>query len=195
MIYEALSIISVVILMISSLILFINQNWKWNVIALAVQYLASFWLINLVWPLGMAAVKLVVGWMVCAIFGSTPNLLGSDSLSMKDVPERIFRMVAAALVWILVFSIAPDALDWIPTGMVIIWGGLILVGMGLLQLGMTNKPARTIVGLLTLMSGFEILYSVIETSILVTGLLALINLGLALAGSYLLTIGHAQETG
>jgi hypothetical protein len=192
---ETLSIISVILLMISSLILFINQNWRWNVIALAVQYLASFWLINLVWPLGMAAVKLVVGWMVCAIFGSTPNLLGSDSSTMKDVPERIFRLVAAALVWILVFSIAPDALDWIPTGMVIIWGGLVLVGMGLLQLGMTNKPARTIVGLLTLMSGFEILYSVIETSILVTGLLALINLGLALVGSYLLTSGYVQETG
>jgi hypothetical protein len=195
MIYEILSILSVLLLMISSLVLLVNQNWWWNIIALAVQYLACFWLINLVWPLGMAAVKLIVGWMACAVLGSTPYLFESDRPLMTDVPGRIFRLVTAGMVWILVFSIAPKALEWIPTGMVIIWGGLVLVGMGLLQLGMTNKPARTIVGLLTLMSGFEILYSVLETSVLVTGLLALINLGLALVGSYLLVPGQIQELG
>jgi hypothetical protein len=195
MIYEILSILSVLLLMISSLVLLVNQNWWWNIIALAVQYLACFWLINLVWPLGMAAVKLIVGWMACAVLGSTPHLFESDRSLMTDVPGRIFRLVTAGMVWILVFSIAPKALEWIPTGMVIIWGGLVLVGMGLLQLGMTNKPARTIVGLLTLMSGFEILYSVLETSVLVTGLLALINLGLALVGSYLLVPGQIQELG
>jgi hypothetical protein len=40
--------------------------------------------------------------------------------------------------------------------------------------------------LLTAFSGFEIIYAVIETSLLVTGLLAVVNLGLALVGAYLL---------
>jgi hypothetical protein len=45
---------------------------------------------------------------------------------------------------------------------------------------------RVIVGLLTVLSGFEIIYAAIESSVLVTGLLAGVNLGLALVGAYLL---------
>jgi hypothetical protein len=45
---------------------------------------------------------------------------------------------------------------------------------------------RVTIGLLTALSGFEIIYAAIETSTLVTGLLAGVNLGLALAGAYLI---------
>ena len=41
------------------------------------------------------------------------------------------------------------------------------------------------IGLLTFLSGFEILYAALENSVLVAGLLAAINLGLALVGAYL----------
>jgi hypothetical protein len=40
-----------------------------------------------------------------------------------------------------------------------------------------------------MLTGFEILYAAIESSILVAGLLAVINLGLGIAGSYLLIAG------
>jgi hypothetical protein len=66
------------------------------------------------------------------------------------------------------------------------WGSFILMSIGLLQLSLTSHPLRVIIGLLTALSGFEIIYAVIETSILVAGLLAVINLGLALVGAYLL---------
>jgi len=82
------------------------------------------------------------------------------------------------------FSVAPLVVDIIPTGLVIVWGGLILVVMGLLQLGMTTQPGSVIVGILTVLCGFDILYSSVETSVLVVGLLALTTLGLALSGSY-----------
>jgi hypothetical protein len=65
--------------------------------------------------------------------------------------------------------------------------------MGLLQLGMTTRISRIFIGLFTMLSGFEILYAVVERSILVTGLLALINLGLAIAGSYLITASNIEE--
>lgn len=58
--------------------------------------------------------------------------------------------------------------------------------MGLLQLSLTSNPLRVIIGILTSLSGFEILYAAIETSTLVTGLLAVVTLGLALVGAYLL---------
>jgi hypothetical protein len=43
-----------------------------------------------------------------------------------------------------------------------------------------------VLGLLTFLSGFEVLYAAMESSSLVTGLLAVVNLGLALAGAYFL---------
>jgi hypothetical protein len=46
---------------------------------------------------------------------------------------------------------------------------------------------------MTVLSGFEILYAAVEGSVLVAALLAIINLGLALVGSYLLIAENAQE--
>jgi hypothetical protein len=48
-----------------------------------------------------------------------------------------------------------------------------------------------VIGLLTVLAGFEILYAAVESSILVTALLAVVNLGLALAGAFFLNT--AQE--
>ncbi|NPV85569.1 MAG: hypothetical protein HPY45_06120 [Anaerolineae bacterium] len=190
MVYEVLSVISVIMLLAASLAVLITYNWRVCVLSLAVQYLAAFWLINLDYPLAMAAVKLVVGWMVCAMLGATPVDLKQPD---EQLPGRLFRLLASAMVWILVFSIAPSVLQWVPTGMVILWGGLALIGMGLLQIGMTTFAPRIVVGLLTILSGFEILYSVLESSVLVVGLLAIVNLGMALAGSYLMTVSGGLE--
>jgi uncharacterized membrane protein len=76
----------------------------------------------------------------------------------------------------------------------VVAGGLLLAGMGLLHLGMTAEILRVIPGLLTFLSGFEILYAAVETSILLAGLLAIVNLGLALTGAYLMVSASAEET-
>ncbi len=64
-------------------------------------------------------------------------------------------------------------------------GSLLLAGMGLLQLGTSAQPFRVVLGLLTVLSGFEIIYAAVESSTLVAALLAAINLSLALTGAYL----------
>ena len=61
------------------------------------------------------------------------------------------------------------------------------MGLGMLHLGMTAQPFRVIVGLLTVLSGFEALYAALESSVLVAAMLSIVDLGLALVGSYLLT--------
>jgi len=66
------------------------------------------------------------------------------------------------------------------------WGGLFLIGIGVMLAGLGNSVVRNILGLLTLLAGFEIIYAGVETSILVAGLLAILNLGVALIGSYLM---------
>jgi len=74
-------------------------------------------------------------------------------------------------------------------------GALVLVGLGLLQLGLTSHPIRVIIGLLTIISGFEIIYAVVEEPALVAGLLAGVTMGLALLGVYLIFQSSLEEAG
>jgi len=67
-----------------------------------------------------------------------------------------------------------------------------LISLGLLHLGLTTDVLRVILALLTVLSGFEILYAAVEGSILVAGLLSIVNLGLGLVGAYLL-LAQAEE--
>ena len=48
-------------------------------------------------------------------------------------------------------------------------------------------------GLLSFLAGFEVVYAALELSVVVAGLLAVVNLGLALAGAYLQTAAESQE--
>jgi hypothetical protein len=188
-----LAIIPVLLLAVSSLLLLITHNWRWLVIAMAVMYLAVFWLVASIWPIGMAAVKLVVGWMAAAVLGSSRSSISLLEAGYSSLSGRVFRALAGLLVLVMIYTVSPGVQTWIPAPMPIVQGGLILLGMGLLQLGMSTNPLRVVIGLLTLMAGFEMLYATTETSVLVTGLLGVVNLGLALVGAYTLVSGNQEE--
>lgn len=180
------SLVAVIVLVITTLFLLLNQNWRWSIIALAVQYLAVFALVLSVWPLGLAAVKLVAGWMTGAVLGySQPNLdLVEDSGTAGT--SFIFRFLVSGLVWMLVYTVTPSVVGLLPLPSTLVMGALLLIGMGLVHMGMTTRPLRVLVGLLTILSGFELLYAAVESSVMVAGLLAMVTLGLGLVGAYLL---------
>lgn len=188
--------IAVVIILITSVGLLIVRDWRWSIILLAVQYFSMFILTLNHWPLGMAAVKLVAGWMSAAILGMTRS--GFPILDFEETgiwPRgRLFRLFAAAMVLLIVSAVTPNV-DTImaDAGYAVTGGGLLLIGMGVLHLGITSHTLRVVIGLMTFLSGFEILYSAVEGSILVAALLATINLGLALVGAYLLTAENAPQ--
>ncbi len=173
------------VLMASSLILLVGVGWRGTQIALSVQYLAVFWLVTLSWPIGMAAVKLVVGLMASAVLATTQP--GVDASQAPPVPlsGRLFKVLAALLAWIVIFSISPAIEDLAHVSQATSLGSSLLLGMGLLQMGMNRQSARVVIGLLTFLAGFEILYAAQESSLLVAGLLAVINLSLAMVGAYL----------
>jgi len=212
---DAYAIYAVILVTLTSLILLVNQDWRVSIGALAIQYVGVFVLVALNWTVEMAASKIIAGWIAGAVLGmailSFPDpeaenietgkiifrkttLLIPSSTSSFNLSGRIFRLVAATLVGLTVYSMAPNASNWIQgIQLVQAWGGLMLIGMGLLQLGFTAHAFRTILGLLTTLAGFEILYSVMERSTLVAGLLAAVNLGLALVGAYLLVAPFMEE--
>ncbi len=182
---------AVLLLIAASLALLLSERWRWQILALAAQYLAAFWLISLIWPIGLAAVKLVTGWMTAAILAASQP--GHTSSEETHLSLRLFRLFAAFFLLAFALALLPTLEQQIPVQPAFLLGSLVLSGMGLLQLGITTRPLRIILGLLNLLAGFEILYASMENSLLVTGLLSLINLSLGLAGAYWL-VGPQMET-
>ncbi len=145
-----------------------DQQLARRVTGLALMYLGVFWLTGLSWPLGLAAIKLVVGWMAGAILGvSGINLL--PPTRRRWPTEWIFLGLVFILVIVAVNQLAPMILVWFPgCKPTQAWGGLLLIGSGLVHLGIASRGLRTIISLLTILAGFEILYAVVETSTLVS---------------------------
>ena len=69
-----------------------------------------------------------------------------------------------------------------------------LIGMALMQLGTNASPYLTIMSLLSFLAGFEVIHAALERSTLLTGLMASVNLGLALVGVYfIMKAGDVNE--
>lgn len=176
-------ILALVIIVLTTLTLIWGMGWRWRIIALALQYLAVFLLVSQMWPISLAAVKLISGWMAGAVIGASQRGNETDEPPLS-LSARLFRLVASGLVFVLVFSLAQQPQEWLEIGSLPFAGGTILIGMGLLMLGMASRPLNVIVSLLTALSGFEVIYAAVVTSVLVTGLLAVITSGIALVGAY-----------
>jgi len=187
--------LAVILLIVTSLSLLVTRDWRLSIIALAIQYIGVMILVSLQWPFGIAMIKLVAGWMAGAALGLTR--IGQTEVVETETSwpsSQVFRLLAGALVLLVVYPTAPKVLDWLPgVSLEQIWGGLVLLGIGLVQLGMTAQPFRVVLGLLTCLAGFEILYARVEVSLLVAGLLSGVNLGLATIGAYLLNSAIPEE--
>jgi len=187
----------IILIVATSVGVLLSRDWRWLIIFLSTQYVGTFILTLQHWPLGMATVKIIAGWMSAAILGMTRSNLNEEDESQRYnvLPQgRFFRLVAAGVVALIAFTAAPSVDSMMAdAGVEVSLGGLLLVGMGLLHLGVTDQTLRVIVGLMTVLAGFEVIYAAVETSILVAALLAIINLGLALAGSYLMIASNAEE--
>lgn len=195
MISDLLLFAGVIFVSLTAVFILINKDWRYCIAALAIQYVGVFILVSASWPIEMAVAKMVAGWMSGAILGiamiSTPETLQELSKSILFGPT--FRIISAIILALTVTSLVTHANTWFPMiNPAILWASFILIGFGILQLSLTSHPFRVAIGLLTSLSGFEIIYSVIETSTLVTGLLAGVNLGLALVGAYMI-IAPAME--
>ena len=174
------------------------QRRRWMTGLLAIQYIGVFSLVSVSWPFEIAVVKLVAGWMATAVlfltYVSIPSETGDEKTS-TSTPSIVFYLFSAILIGIVIYSLVPVALRWfLGATFQQVLGGLWLLGLGLLQLGLSRDSIRIIIGLLIIISGFEILYATLEASVLMTGLLAILNIGLAFVGSYLMMSSRLEVT-
>lgn len=190
----AWSWLPLVLIIVSTLTLLISQNWRFSIIAFAIQYIGMFWMISWEWPIGLAAVKLVTGWMAGAVLGISQPGSALAETGFTRISGGWFKLITSAMIWVLAIAIAPSLQSLFPAASAYLMGAIILIGMGLLQLGMSHQPLRVILGLFTALSGFELLYAAVDRSVLVAGLISGVNLGLALVGAFLLVNPEPEET-
>ena len=197
MIPEFLALPAVILAFLTASILLISWEWRISIFSLSLQYACVFVLVSLTWPSEIAAVKVVAGWIAGVVLSlALINLPGgiSDERPLI-VSDLIFRILAAILAGLFAFTGGAKLISWLPEITLLqAYGGMILIALGLLHLGLTSQPFRVVLGLLTVLSGFEILYAAVESSILITGLLAAVTLGLAMLGAYLITAPTLEET-
>jgi hypothetical protein len=167
--------------------LLFSRDWRWSLGMLAVQYLGVFWMIQTHSSVSMATVKLVTGWMACAVLGIAKlNTRVEGKTDGIWLQGRLFHIFSAAMVLAVTFALSLRVVNSLGLNLTDAWGCLLLIGLGLLHLGITSDSFQVIIGLLTVLAGFEVIYTSVETSALVTALLAVVNLGLSLAGAFFL---------
>lgn len=191
------SIIAISLFICASAIIVIPAK-RWVLGLLAFQYVGVFLLVSFSWPLEIAVVKLVAGWMATAIlflaYSDTPSSIGEDRLA-ANIPATFFMGFAALLIGLSMYSLMPEALRWfLSASPQQVLGGVWLLGLGTMQLSFSQQDTRIVIGLLTVISGFEILYATLEASVFMTGLLALLNISLAFVGAYLQMASSVEES-
>lgn len=199
---ENLSTAAFVVITMAAMVLLLFRDYRIAGAALAAQYLAAFYLVTISWPLGMAVVKLIVGWMATSAIALSWQTSAAkrsqelETLGSEPSASLLFRGVAGLLIVMLIFILTPTLQAYVfpQVELVIIQGGVMLMGMALLQLGFTMEPYLVIFSLLSFLMGFEVIHAALEMSALLTGLFVVVNLGLALVGVYFMIQSGEEST-
>jgi len=195
-------------LLVTAAFLVIVNDWRWGFAALAAQYLLASVLIAQIAVWQVVVVKILAGLLSVGIlylagsevnFGRKAPAPVSDSETPAapasarfEFPTGLpFRVMAVLMVSIAAWNIAQS--DFVLKG-VPAWlnlAGYLLIALGLLNLGLTEEPMNAGLGLLTLLTGFEIFYTAVEPSLAIVALLAAVDFVIALAVGYLAFLHYA----
>lgn len=194
---DYLSIAGLIIIVVTLAGIIASNNWRFTILCLSLQYLGCIILLSKSLPLILAASKLISGWIAGAILGMAlaglspeeSQLLGYTTPNQENRfrSQSVFRLLVAGMVALVAVSLVPKFQEFIP-GIEFeqSLASALMICISLIQLSLISRPFDVVIGLLIILSGFEIMYSVVETSALVIGLLAVVDLGLALVGAYLI---------
>jgi hypothetical protein len=195
-------------------VLVVSRDWRLNLLALAGQYLFVGVLMTQVIRLEMAAVKALIGWLICLVFYLTEQQAGAlergpsagtgPSIQVwfgarlqgwlrEGISARAaFGFVAAVVVLVAAYAVAFESpLPEVPGSFTLV--SYSLSGAGILLLGLSQEPLRVGLGLLTFLSGFDLFYVALEPSLVVTGLLGSISFVIALGMAYVRTARPAAR--
>jgi len=176
---------SVVLLVISLFWLLLLDSHRSMVIAFAILVILVFTINIQFWTFGFALSKLLTSMMALLIMILTP-LSGVTTEGESTRTGRIFRATALGFFLLLVILTINETSAFLNLEIDQTFPALSILVCGFLLFATSQEPFRVILGLLTMLVGFEIIYSSVEQSLLINGLLAAVFLFIAIVGSYLI---------
>jgi len=176
-----------------TVVILVPRDWRWSIFGLAMTYLIGFTLIVQIWPLPLAAVKLLSGLIGLIILSTVKMNAEIRSEEIGTPSSRIFILLLAILSWLIAAATINRLNAWLPIEYTNLFIGMVFMVCGIIKLSTDQRIFNVIVGLLTLLSGFDVIYSSLEGSALVTALYALIVVSICVLGSYLEGIFSAEE--
>ena len=200
MTFESFKLLAVLIISIASLVTLLVSDWRVTISSLAIQFVGIFLLIGLEWPFALAITTLIAGWLSGAILGMAAVSIPRKTHAAERTPSNpklnpLYNFLVAVLIYLVVVSLAPQIQKWLPfMSIEQSLAALTLIGLGMLRLALDASPLSTAAALLSVVSGFEIIYATLTTAQFAVGALAVITLFIAMAGAYLLLSPSMEET-
>ena len=185
-------------ILITAGLLVVSRGWRLNVIALTLQYFFVVLLLTRLIRPEVAAVKGLIGWMICMVFYLTERRASALERSVAAegaAPSQRWRrwvmsarasfcLLAGILVSVAAYmAVLRIPLPEVPTDVTL--ACYLLAGLGLLLIGLSEAPMQVGLGLLTFLSGFDLFYVALEPSLAVAGLLGAVSFLIALATAQL----------
>ena len=178
------SLIIIISIVFSGLIMIV-PDWRLRMLFLAVIQLIGFILILQIWPIALASVKLISGWMGVALMSATMASSGSEGRKDIQTSAKVFKIMLAAFSWIVIAASIDNLNAWLPISYTNLFVGLVFFFCGIFYISLVFEIHEIAVGLLIFLAGFDIIYSSLEGSALVTGIYGLIVILVSLISSYL----------
>jgi hypothetical protein len=173
-------------------------DWRASVLALVAQYILAGLLLTRVIRPEIALIKTLTGAMICVTLYVTARRVGWGRLPLEEGEEPPswwllslmmgvpFRILAALMALALAYTAALRMpLANVPLEVTL--GSFTLCMLGVFGIALAREPLKGGIGLLTVITGFEMFYSSVEQSLAVVGFLGLVNFMIALAIAYLTT--------
>jgi hypothetical protein len=154
------------------------RSWPRTLTAFAIQSFGVGAVALQIAPLPVAFVKGLVGMLVVSITAVT-LFREKRPLPIEEtgVVASIFRLSLLLFLFSSIVALLPDmeALFQNPPAGIVL-PACFLIGNGFINLGLSEHPIRVGISLVSILQGFELAYLWMEQSLLVIGLLAIVDL-------------------
>lgn len=177
-------------LLFTASLIAVVEEWRISLLALLIQYVLVGFLLSGSLSPSLALAKIATGGMIFFILyptawrgrRKTPAKIASQERTLTTFFP--FRLFGSVLIGLVAYGLLhQNPWEGVPTHLAFASGFLMAMGLWTVILG--RGSFRMGLGLLTFEIGFELLFTVWERSLLVAGLLGLVNILLALTIPYL----------
>jgi len=119
--------------------------------------------------------------LMSATMASSDNIIQGES----QPAAKVFKLMIAAFSWVVIAASIDRLNAWLPISYTNLFVGLIFFFCGIFYLSLISEINGIVVGLLIFLAGFDIIYSSLEGSALVTGIYGLIVILISFVSSIL----------